>query len=173
MCFPCETSVGGALPQFETCGPGEPRPGVGPRKRMCNELFNSRLGPRKGHRATWCHRVMWKEDLPSEGNNHGGHYNQLQFTDNLLTTHNGYHNTTHEQFLNSVSKLIRCNACTDGGSYDQHHNGPVELVRVAKDATKRNHAYLEVGNRALAGTVNKIVCTLEASLVNSQVITQQ
>ena len=140
---------------------------------MHNELFNSRLGPRKGHRATWCHRVMWKEDLPSEGNSHGGHYNQSQPANNLVTTQNGCYNTTHEQLANSVYKLIKCNACTDGDSYDQHHNGLVEFVRMVKDATKQKYAYLGIGSRALVGTVNRIASALEASLGNSQVTPQQ
>ena len=140
---------------------------------MRYELFNSRLGPRKARRATWCHRVMRKEDLPSKGNNHGGHYNQLQLMDSLLTTQNGYYNTTREQFVNSLPKLIRCNACTAGDSYDQHHNGIVEIVRMVKDATKQNYAYLGVGNRELVGTVNEMARTLEASLGNSQVTSRQ
>ena len=44
---------------------------------------------------------------------------------------------------------------------------------MVKDATKRNYAYLGVGNRELVGTVKEIVRTLEASLGNSQVTTKR
>ena len=103
MRLPCETPVGRALQTLQAYNSGEPRWEAGPTKSMFSEWYNSRLGPRKGRRANWCHRVTEIRVFPSGGNDHGGNYNQLQFTDSLLTVQNGYYNKPMDSLLTACS----------------------------------------------------------------------